>query len=1062
MAGDIQVNPGPIKFPCKICNKPVKRNQMGLQCDNCDFWLHAKCLSISREDYLSLDNEPNPWNCPPCTLSNFPFADCSHLSSISDSLLSSSSFLDDPSDPSNPSFSANLLSSIKNQKGIKIAHLNICSLYPKLDQLKIILHDKVLDILFISETWLNDTFSDMELHIPGYNFMREDRSSRRGGGLCAYVSDKYIVDKISLLPENTPDTEPHDSGLETLWLKLKLTNTKPIYLCGLYRPPDTSQNDCLRDLESQLDGFPLGSEIIILGDFNINYLVSNSAFKALHGSLVNLRNFFQFIHDITRKTVHSASIIDLAFSNKPHMISSSGVISCGLSDHSMIYITRKGRRPKGKAKIIRARTYRHFNLTDYHADLNNTDWSQVTNAQCPQVAWTIFYGIFLPICDKHAPFVNIQVRDREPPWVTDELRSLANDRDYYRAKAENSDDLQDWAKARKLRNTVNNLTTKLKKDFVSDSIQNNINDPKKLWKSLKSIIPSKISDGPSKITKENKEISDAVDMANSFNEFFASIGDTLASKIPPHVFTPPERKVNTDFKFLPITSDTLLLQFRSLPNGKSTGLDALSTRLLKDGVSTFIIPMTHIFNCSLRTGNIPSEWKTARVTPIYKDGSKDDVSNYRPISVLPVTMKVLERLVHHQFYDFLTVHNLITSNQSGFRKQHSTASALIHFTDQILQDIDAGKSCGVLFLDLKKAFDTVNHDILLQKLKIHGVDATELSWFRSYLSDRYQCTTINGSLSDPKILKCGVPQGSILGPLLFILYINDLPDAISKCNVMLYADDTALYYSHRDFAEIERILNFELLNISQWFQTNKLTLNASKTKFMLFGSPSKLKNPNYLEIKIDDEIIEQVTVFKYLGVQLDNILSFASHFDYTIRKINSKLAALGRASRYLDTKLLLTLYKALILPHLDYCDIVWDSCSKKYKSKLQILQNRALRMIFRRDRNTPTTELHRMGGLRSLQERRKFHMGIFMFRATNNTLPTYISDKFISANRVHEHATRSASTRSLHIPYARTNYGKNSISFRGAAEWNSIPNTIRTLPSLSLFKRHYQSYLTSL
>ena len=309
-------------------------------------------------------------------------------------------------------------------------------------------------------------------------------------------------------------------------------------------------------------------------------------------------------------------------------------------------------------------------------------------------------------------------------------------------------------------------------------------------------------------------------------------------------------------------------------------------------------------------------------------------------------------------------------------------------------------------------------------------------------------------------MTCGVPQGSILGPLLFILYINDLPDSINLCNILLYADDTALYYSHGDPSEIETVLNRELSVISKWFQSNRLTLNAKKTKCMLFGTSKRLKNSNRLVIKIADETIEHVNVFKYLGVYLDSVLSFSDHFDHLSSKINSRLAILGRASRYLNTKLLLILYKALILPHFDYCDTVWDSCAKKFKTRLQTLQNRALRIVHKRDRHTPVMELHRLSKLQFLQDRRTFHMGTFMYKATHNQLPMYITSKFTPAAQVHSHATRSASTRSLYIPPSNTNYGKNSISARGAVAWNDVPQNIRTLPSLSLFKKSFFRHLT--
>ena len=241
-------------------------------------------------------------------------------------------------------------------------------------------------------------------------------------------------------------------------------------------------------------------------------------------------------------------------------------------------------------------------------------------------------------------------------------------------------------------------------------------------------------------------------------------------------------------------------------------------------------------------GKRPKEWKLARVTPIFKDGCKCSVNNYRPISVLPVTLKVLERAVHDQLYSFLVSQGLLTQEQSGFRKLHSTTSALTHFLDQIQQDIDGGRCCGVLFLDLKKAFDTVDHPILLEKLVSYGVEGNEHLWFTSYLSNRKQKTCINCIFSDSKEVTCGVPQGSIIGPLLFILYINDLPDIITNCQISLYADDTALYFSAQNPDDIRTTLTNEMEVVSQWFRINKLTLNTKKTKVMVFGTPYRLKS----------------------------------------------------------------------------------------------------------------------------------------------------------------------------------------------------------------------------
>ena len=659
----------------------------------------------------------------------------------------------------------------------------------------------------------------------------------------------------------------------------------------------------------------------------------------------------------------------------------------------------------------------------------------------------------LPICEIHAPQVNIKIRDNEPPWVTDELRSISNDRDHFKEKAEQSNSPSDWAKFKKYKNKTNNLVSQLKKDFANHSIESNHRNPRDLWREIRKLIPTTALQGPSKLLDGNNEVTDSKDMANMFNDFFASIGNSLAKKIPNAGHQNIPKKTNAVFHFSPITPDFVKLHFQKLPNGKATGLDTLSTRLLKTGVENFSTPLTHIFNLSLTSGKVPEEWKTARITPIFKEGSKTDVNNYRPISVLPVTLKVLERAVHDQFYLFLTDHNLLTPNQSGFRKQHSTSTALLHIIDMMQRDIDGGKCCGVLFLDLKKAFDTVDHQILLKKMVSYGVEGNALQWFDSYLSNRQQRTLINDSLSEPKLVTCGVPQGSIIGPLLFILYINDLPDRILHCEIFLYADDTALYYAADNSHIIEDVLNTEMQNVSDWFMTNKLTLNSKKTKVMIFGTSKRLKALPPLNIRCGNDQIEQVSVFKYLGILLDSTLSFSEHIDYVCKKVNMRLSVLGRTRKYLSVKTSLMLYKSLVMPYFDYCDTLWDCCSCQLKQKLQILQNRALRIINKADRRTHISDLHNMSKILTLEQRRKYHTHVFMYKALNNLCPDYISSKFCYSSNIHQHSTRSASSNSLHIPRINLNVGKSRISYRGAISWNSLPPEIRQAPTLRLFKK---------
>ena len=276
MAGDIQLNPGPVKFPCTHCSKPVRCNQMGLQCDLCEHWVHGKCEHLSKQDYLRLSADSSPWFCKNCTFTTLPFSNSSTLHSEPDISMesipdTSSSLPDEHSFHFSPN--ENTFKYLKSIKGIKFGHLNICSIFPKMDYLKILLFDKPLDVLVISETWLNDSYDNSELCIPGYNMERLDRTHKKGGGLCIYINDRFSYDRVEISEFPGPDMEPASmSGLETLWIKFKLPKTKPIFICGLYRPPNISVSDSLLDLESQMDHIcPGGSETFILGDFNINY-----------------------------------------------------------------------------------------------------------------------------------------------------------------------------------------------------------------------------------------------------------------------------------------------------------------------------------------------------------------------------------------------------------------------------------------------------------------------------------------------------------------------------------------------------------------------------------------------------------------------------------------------------------------------------------------------------------------------------------------------------------------------------------------------------------------------
>ena len=376
-------------------------------------------------------------------------------------------------------------------------------------------------------------------------------------------------------------------------------------------------------------------------------------------------------------------------------------------------------------------------------------------------------------------------------------------------------------------------------------------------------------------------INNSIELSDTFNDHFSTIGPRLANEIPPIgqnddlSYTTFLTCNNSSFQFFPISSNIVFSHLNKLSRSKATGLDNISARFIRECADLISVPISDLFNKSLTSGIFPDDWESARVIPLFKQGERSDLNNYRPISVISVIAKVFERIVYDQLYSFLAKEDVISKQQSGFRSLHSTVLALLEATDSWAFNTDRGNVNAVVFLDLKKAFDTVDHEILLTKMNHYGVQGVALDWFNSYLTNRTQRRLVNDSLSKTCSLKCGVPQGTILGPLLFLIYINDLPNCLSSCQPRMYADDTHITYAGADLNSIQSNLNRDLSNLNQWLSSNKITLNATKTEFMLIGSRQRLSTlPDTLELSINNESINRVSSVKSLGVFIDENLTW--------------------------------------------------------------------------------------------------------------------------------------------------------------------------------------------
>ena len=449
---------------------------------------------------------------------------------------------------------------------------------------------------------------------------------------------------------------------------------------------------------------------------------------------------------------------------------------------------------------------------------------------------------------------------------------------------------------------------------------------------------------------------DSSRVAQIFNSFYSSVASDLVAKLPSPfgIFTTSclsfkefyQRKLGLRPRFVlsAVSSHYVRKQLLSLNPKKAVGLDDLSSLFLRDGTNYILSPITHIINLSMISETVPDSFKEAKVVPIFKKGSKLDPSNYRPVSILNVMSKILERAVYSQLNEYVEKRGILLDNQSGFRSGFSTDSCLLDLSDFIKHEISMGNYVGMVLLDLQKAFDTVDHALMLEKLHAIGVDS--VSWFKSYLTDRSQCVEVGGMKSEFLPVSCGVPQGSILGPLLFLIYINDMKISVD-CNLSLYADDSALLFSHKNSSTIASRLSDELLRCKQWLVDNKLSLHVGKTECLLFGSNRRLKKVNDFDVLCDGNAVKRVFQAKYLGVILDATFSSSFHVANVLKVSTSRLAFLYRNSSLLDFSTRRTLCMALIQPYLDYCSASWyDGLTSLHKSRLDVLTRKMVRFVF--------------------------------------------------------------------------------------------------------------------
>lgn len=520
----------------------------------------------------------------------------------------------------------------------------------------------------------------------------------------------------------------------------------------------------------------------------------------------------------------------------------------------------------------------------------------------------------------------------------------------------------------------------------------------------------------------------------------------------------PESIYQFKFNHIQVTSIRKLLLKLSL----SSSLDVLEFdyKLLRLSCDAIVPSLTYLFNMSLQTGCVPTDWKYARVTPIYKGkGEHSDTSNFRPISVLSHIAKILEKEVQCQLVSYLIEHDFITLDQSAYRKFHSTSTCLHTSIDEWLQNIEDKLYTGVCFLDISKCFDTINHLILLDKLSKYGVKSIENLWFKSYLSDRFQIVKYNNKVSQALPINIGVPQGSTLGPLLFMLFVNDLPLHVHNGRCSMFADDTIIYCNDDSIDSLTFKLNACLQHVNQWYKANKLVLNISKSNSMIINSHISADDRDKFKIILDHKDINYVTHVKHLGIILDEELKFNYHVNELIKKISGKLAWLSRLRCIVPYNILELVYKTYILPLFDYACSVWG-CTNMNINSLQRLQNRAARIITGNFDiiNTRGIDLVKALKWQTINNRVEYFLNVLMYNCIHGTAPAYLCNSVVMSCETHDRSTRSGDTMSVAIPFRKSNVMEKSFIYRASVAWNKLPQKVQNSTSLPCFKVNLKKY----
>ena len=831
----------------------------------------------------------------------------------------------------------------------------------------------------------------------------------------------------------------------------------------IYRPPGSDMARFSVKLGEVLSKVK-DKRFYLMGDFNIDLIKSNQhTATGEFLSEMNSAGLHPLISLPTRVTSTSATLIDNIFTNDFSSDICSGLIISSISDHfpAFAFFGEPGSTCNQGARYSLKREINGENKIKFRKWVYN--WGKKFAPRSDSVAEdaATFRNEFRDGYNHCFPLKRVRLRriDIRKPWLCDDifLGKVKERNRLYATQFKTPGGLSLAASLRlaQLTSEVNHLRRSLKKEHFARRLSEAGKNSKAAWRVLHDFIgkPGKVSSSSGVFVKDGRPIPPE-EVSESFCSFFSGIGPSLASacRVPSggsfrDYLGPPSL---ASAVFLPTTPAEVELLCRGLDGSKGPGHDGVSPAVLRYICREVSAPLSRLLNVCLEVGYFPDFLKLARVTPVFKSGDPTEFGNYRPISVLSAFSKIFERVIQGRILGFLKRQGTILGSQYGFRRGHSTYMAVLDMVEKIREAWEKGEHCLGIFIDFKKAFDTVDHQILLSKMEHLGIRGVPLELIRSYLKNREQYVVFNGMESSHHGISVGVPQGSILGPLFFLIYINDLSRVSSFLRCILFADDTNIFVSLKDKRELFLRLEVELGRLSDWFAHNKLTLNYSKTEFINFSKPAVSSCAHSNALSIDGIPIKEVTESKFLGVFIDKKISWRVHIGKVRTKISQTVGIIGRARGFMRGPDLLNLYNTMVLPHLQYCLLNWGNFKGDrnlgLRDGLLALQKRLVRIITGSHPVSHADPLFARLGVLKMGDLFSQRVRVFSYQLFRNQLPCGVASMFDKAT--HGYNTRGARS-SIFIGRS----GPCSIKSIAPRCWNALSKELRESPSLASFKQ---------